>query len=190
MSTDILIFIVTQMPQVLQSCRDLCKSVVGDIQRCEGRHGRYLRWESLQTVAGEVQRGHLRQEANAAREGLNVNLNEICVLSAAIYGYSSNLQFVVSKVQIDEHVEITDSIIELLHLVVGGEQGVELEHAEDARGQRRQPVVAQVQLRHPGEGGDGVRQSLQLVIMKIQYLQTQQIGDLERKLLLYFNGVW
>ena len=89
-----------------------------------------------------------------------------------VNSYSSNLQFVVSKVQIDEHVEITDSIIDLLHLVVGGEQGVELEHAEDARRQRRQPVVAQVQLRHPGEGGDGVRQSLQLVIMKIQYLQT------------------
>ena len=80
MSTDILlIFIVTQMPQVLQSWRDLYKLVVGDIQRCEGRHGRYLRWESLQTVAGEVQRGHLRQEANAAREVLDEKLYETIV---------------------------------------------------------------------------------------------------------------
>ena len=166
------------MPQVLQSWRDLCQLVVGDIQRCEGRHGRYLRWKSLQTVAGEVQRGHLGQEANATREGLIVK--KLCETIVYYCSYSStNLQFVVSKVQIDEHVEITDSLIELLHLVVGGEQGVELEHAVDARGQRRQPVVAQIQLRHPGQGGDGVRQSLQLVIMKIQYLQTQQIGDLE-----------
>ena len=81
MSTDILlIFIVTQMPQVLQSWRDLYKLVVGDIQRCEGRHGRYLRWKSLQTVAGEVQRSHLRQEANAAREVLDVKLYETIVV--------------------------------------------------------------------------------------------------------------
>ena len=96
----------------------------------------------------------------------------------------------MSKVQIDEHVEITDSLIELLHLVVGGEQGVELEHAVDSRGQRRQPAVAQIQLRHPGQGGDGVRQCLQLVIMKIQYLKTQQIGDLETEIYYYISIVF
>ena len=39
--------------------------------------------------------------------------------------------------------------------------------------------MAQVQLGQSGQGGDGVRESLQLIVMKVQNLEPEQVGDLK-----------
>ena len=51
--------------------------------------------------------------------------------------------------------------------------------------------MAQVQLGQSGQGGDGVRESLQLIVMKVQNLEPEQVGDLKNTLnftpILYSN---
>ena len=38
--------------------------------------------------------------------------------------------------------------------------------------------MAQVELGQSGQGGDGVRESLQLIVMKIQNLDPEKVGNL------------
>ena len=38
--------------------------------------------------------------------------------------------------------------------------------------------MAEVQFSQPGQGGDGVRESLQLIVMKIQNLEPEKVGNL------------
>ena len=41
--------------------------------------------------------------------------------------------------------------------------------------------MAEVQFSQPGQGGDGVRESLQLIVMKIQNLEPEKVGDLKHE---------
>ena len=51
--------------------------------------------------------------------------------------------------------------------------------------------MAQVELGQSGQGGDGVRESLQLIVMKVQNLEPEQVGDLKNAInftpILYSN---
>ena len=50
-------------------------------------------------------------------------------------------------------------------------------------GKRGQAIVAQVQLGEAGQGGDRVRERLQLVIMEVENLEAEQVGDLKQEYL-------
>ena len=81
------------------------------------------------------------------------------------------LKFVMSQVKRDQHVDITDPVVNLTDLVVVQLQVVELQHVVQAGGHHRQSVVAQVQFRHPRQVRDGVREALQLVVVEIKNLE-------------------
>ena len=81
------------------------------------------------------------------------------------------LKFVMSQVKRDQHVDITDPVVNLSDLVVVQLQVVELQHVVEARGHHRQAVVTQVQFRHPRQVRDGVREALQLVVVEIKNLE-------------------
>ena len=83
----------------------------------------------------------------------------------------SYLKLIVSQVKRDQHVDITDPVVNLSDLVVVQLQVVELQHVVEAGGHHRQAVVTQVQFRHPGQVRDGVREALQLVVVEIKNLE-------------------
>ena len=41
--------------------------------------------------------------------------------------------------------------------------------------------MAQIELGEAGQGGDRVRQGLQLVVMEVENLEAEQVGDLKQK---------
>ena len=81
------------------------------------------------------------------------------------------LKFVMSQVKRDQHVDITDPVVNLSDLVVVQLQVVELQHVVEAGGHNRQSVVTQVQFRHPRQIRDGVREALQLVVVEVKNLE-------------------
>ena len=103
------------MTQIFQSPGNFREIVVGQVQASKGRHGGYLRRNALQTVAGQIQNCHLRQKSKSAREALR---KETLQERSEIVNKIIHLYLIMSQVEIVQHVNLADFVLNALYLIV------------------------------------------------------------------------
>ena len=75
----------------------------------------------------------------------------------------------MSEIKVIQHVDLTNLLVNDLNLIIVKLEDLEFLQTVESWRQGRQSVVAEVEFGQSGEVTQTVRQTLQLVVVKVQY---------------------